>query len=139
MVNTRSGAGGKVVSNRRKQRIAATPYDRTPPSLLPKSPSWFSGIVVPSARAIASGAGKIISAIFSESSSSSSEDEDFASGAPSSTFTFHVIVVFMFLLAPLFRIVVHLCNCSCRSCRIGRSGNRCRMSSKNCMILYSLS
>ncbi|XP_047972375.1 protein KAKU4-like isoform X2 [Salvia hispanica] len=79
MVNTRSGAGGKVVSNRRKQRIAATPYDRTPPSLLPKSPSWFSGIVVPSARAIASGAGKIISAIFSESSSSSSEDEDFAS------------------------------------------------------------
>ncbi|XP_042033029.1 protein KAKU4-like isoform X2 [Salvia splendens] len=79
MVNTRSGAGGKVVRNRRKQRIAATPYDRTPPSLLPKSPSWFSGIVVPSARAIASGAGKIISAIFSESSSSSSEDEDCAS------------------------------------------------------------
>ncbi|KAL1532340.1 protein KAKU4-like isoform X1 [Salvia divinorum] len=79
MVNTRSGAGGKVVRNRRRQRIAATPYDRPPPSLLPKSPSWFSGVVVPSARAIASGAGKIISAIFSESSSSSSEDEDHAS------------------------------------------------------------
>ncbi|KAL8521648.1 hypothetical protein ACS0TY_011971 [Phlomoides rotata] len=84
MPTSRSGAGGKIVTSRRKQRISATPYDRPqqpapPPST--KNPNWFTGIVVPSARALASGAGKIFSSIFSESESesSSSEDEDFAS------------------------------------------------------------
>lgn len=98
MVNSRSGAGGKIVTNRRKQRIAATTYGRPPPSLPLRSPNWFSGVVVTSARAIASGAGKIISAIFSESGSSSSEDEDYVSGAPSSTYNFYVIVCFVFHL-----------------------------------------
>ncbi|KAL9177178.1 hypothetical protein ABFS82_01G042300 [Erythranthe guttata] len=80
MSTFRSGAGGKIVTNRRKERLAATPYDRPPtqPSRPPpaKSPNWFTGIVVPSARALASGAGKILSSIFSESESSSSEDEE---------------------------------------------------------------
>ncbi|KAL1557425.1 hypothetical protein AAHA92_08004 [Salvia divinorum] len=78
--DSRSGAGGKMVTNRRRQRLAATPYDRPLPSPLPKSPNWFTGVVIPSARAIASGAGKFISsAIFSDSESSSSEDVDSAS------------------------------------------------------------
>ncbi|PIN00820.1 hypothetical protein CDL12_26680 [Handroanthus impetiginosus] len=79
MATSRSGAGGKIVSNRRQQRLAATPYDRPPPQPFahppPRSPNWFTGIIVPSARALASGAGKILSTIFSESESSSSEDE----------------------------------------------------------------
>ncbi|KAI3453959.1 hypothetical protein Pfo_010622 [Paulownia fortunei] len=75
---SRSGAGGKIVTNRRKQRLTATPYDRPPPP--PKSPNWITGVIIPSARALASGAGKIFSsAIFSDSESSSSEDEDSAS------------------------------------------------------------
>ncbi|KAL0330114.1 UNVERIFIED_CONTAM: protein KAKU4 [Sesamum radiatum] len=82
MATFRSGAGGKIVTNRRKQRLAATPYDRPLPEPsrppLPKSPNWFSGVIVPSARALASGAGRILSSIFSESESSS-EDEDSAS------------------------------------------------------------
>lgn len=72
-----AGAGGKIVTNRRRQRLSATPYERPPL----RSPNWFSAVVVPSARAIASGAGKIFASIFSESSSS--EEEDYASGAPS--------------------------------------------------------
>ncbi|KAL3818410.1 hypothetical protein ACJIZ3_004315 [Penstemon smallii] len=84
MATARSGAGGKIVPNRRKQRLAVTPYDRPPPPppsppLPQKNPNWFAGIVVPSARALASGAGKIISSMFSEPESSSSEDEDSAS------------------------------------------------------------
>ncbi|KAL0312243.1 UNVERIFIED_CONTAM: protein KAKU4 [Sesamum radiatum] len=82
MATFRSGAGGKIVANRRKQRLAATPYDRPLPEPSrpppPKSPNWFSGVIVPSARALASGAGRILSSIFSESESSS-EDEDSAS------------------------------------------------------------
>ncbi|KAI3468432.1 hypothetical protein Pfo_025095 [Paulownia fortunei] len=84
MATSRSGAGGIIVTNRRKQRLAATPYDRPPqplPPPPPKSPNWFTSVIVPSARALASGAGKIFSSIFSESESesSSSEDEDSAS------------------------------------------------------------
>ncbi|XP_073131865.1 protein KAKU4 isoform X2 [Henckelia pumila] len=77
MADSRSGAGGKIVANRRKQRLATTPYDR-PPSQPPpgKSPSWFSGRVLPSARAIASGAGKILASVLYSESSSSEEDED---------------------------------------------------------------
>lgn len=78
--DSRSGAGGKIVTNRRRQRLAATPYDRPPPPPPPKSPNWFTGVVIPSARALASGAGKFISStIFSDSESSSSEDADSAS------------------------------------------------------------
>ncbi|XP_073042720.1 protein KAKU4-like isoform X2 [Primulina eburnea] len=82
MADSRSGAGGKIVANRRKQRLATTPYDR-PPSQPPpgKSPSWFSGRVLPSARAIASGAGKILASVLYSESSSSEEDEDEDSGA----------------------------------------------------------
>ncbi|KAG8381978.1 hypothetical protein BUALT_Bualt05G0028700 [Buddleja alternifolia] len=78
---SRSGAGGKIVANRRKQRLAATPYDRPPPPRPPqKSPNWFTGVVIPSARALASGAGKfLLSAIVSDSESSSSEDEEYGS------------------------------------------------------------
>ncbi|XP_057766802.1 uncharacterized protein LOC130987174 isoform X2 [Salvia miltiorrhiza] len=76
----RSGAGGKMVTNRRRQRLAATPYDRPLPRPSPKSPNWFTGVIIPSARALASGAGKLISsAIFSDSESSSSEDDGSAS------------------------------------------------------------
>ncbi|XP_041990812.1 uncharacterized protein LOC121741921 isoform X2 [Salvia splendens] len=78
--DSRSGAGGKMVTNRRRQRLSATPYDRPLPSPSPKSPNWFTGVVIHSARALASGAGKFISsAIFSDSESSSSEDFDSAS------------------------------------------------------------
>ncbi|XP_047942421.1 protein KAKU4-like isoform X1 [Salvia hispanica] len=78
--DSRSGAGGKMVTNRRRQRLAATPYDRPLPSPSLKSPNWLTGVVIPSARALASGAGKFISsAIFSDSESSSSEDFDSAS------------------------------------------------------------
>ncbi|GFP81608.1 hypothetical protein PHJA_000304100 [Phtheirospermum japonicum] len=77
MATSRSGAGGKIVSNRRKQRLSATPYDRPPPPPLssppppPKSPNLF--------RFLASGAGKFLNYLFAESESSSSEDEDSAS------------------------------------------------------------
>ncbi|XP_047976540.1 uncharacterized protein LOC125218810 isoform X2 [Salvia hispanica] len=78
--DSRSGAGGKMVTNRRRQRLAFTPYDRPPPRPSPKTPNWFTGVILPSARALASGAGKLISsAIFSDSESSSSEDADSAS------------------------------------------------------------
>ncbi|KAL3631658.1 hypothetical protein CASFOL_012573 [Castilleja foliolosa] len=77
MATSRSGAGGKIVTNHRKQRLSATPYDRPPPppspSLPPppKSPNWF--------RFLASGAGKVLNYIFAESESSSSEDDESAS------------------------------------------------------------
>ncbi|KZV31703.1 hypothetical protein F511_00507 [Dorcoceras hygrometricum] len=80
--DTRSGAGGKIVANRRKQRLATTPYDRPPTQPPPdKSPSWFSGRILPSARALASGAGKILASVLYSESSSSSEDEVEESGA----------------------------------------------------------
>ncbi|CAA3023402.1 Hypothetical predicted protein [Olea europaea subsp. europaea] len=71
------GAGGKVVTNRRKKRLAVTPYDRpSPPRPPARSPNWFSGVIIPSARAIASGAGKIItSVLYSDYSSSEDDDE----------------------------------------------------------------
>ncbi|EYU29175.1 hypothetical protein MIMGU_mgv1a015847mg [Erythranthe guttata] len=74
---SRSRAGGKIVTNRRRQRLSATPYDRPPPpSPLPKSPNWFTGVVIPSARALASGAGKILSSAIFSASESSSDEED---------------------------------------------------------------
>lgn len=116
MATSRSGAGGKIVTNRRKQRLAATPYDRPPPQPLPppppKSRNWFTGIIVPSARALATGAGKIFSSIFSESESSSSEDEDSASGTHSSAFTFFYFTLLLFYFASLIvmsAIVSHHC------------------------------
>ncbi|KAL2548141.1 protein KAKU4-like [Forsythia ovata] len=69
------GAGGKIVSNRRKKRLAVTPYDRPLPPPPARSPNWFSGVIIPSARAIASGAGKILSSVLYSDSSSSSEDD----------------------------------------------------------------
>ncbi|EPS72144.1 hypothetical protein M569_02616, partial [Genlisea aurea] len=66
--------GGKIVTNRRKQRLNATPYDRPPSALPEKSPNWLTGIVVPRARALASNAGKILASILFDSDSSSSED-----------------------------------------------------------------
>ncbi|CAI9759538.1 unnamed protein product [Fraxinus pennsylvanica] len=72
------GAGGKIVTNRRKKRLAVTPYDRPspPPPPRARSPNWFSGVIIPSARAIASGAGKIISSVLYSDYSSSEEEED---------------------------------------------------------------
>ncbi|CAI9772299.1 unnamed protein product [Fraxinus pennsylvanica] len=70
------GAGGKIVTNRRKKRLAATPYDRPqPPPPVVRSPNWFSRVIIPSARAVASGAGKIISSVLYSDNSSSSEDD----------------------------------------------------------------
>ncbi|KMT17804.1 hypothetical protein BVRB_2g033430 [Beta vulgaris subsp. vulgaris] len=71
------GAGGKIVKNRRVQH---SPYSRPPPSP-PRSddvenPNWLSGLIYP-AKAIATGAGKILSFFgndYSSSSSSSAED-----------------------------------------------------------------
>ncbi|CAA2983558.1 KAKU4-like isoform X2 [Olea europaea subsp. europaea] len=70
------GAGGKIVTNRRKKRLSSTPYDRPqrPPPVV-RSPSWFSGVIIPSARAIASGARKILSSVLYSDNSSSSEDD----------------------------------------------------------------
>ncbi|XP_022857460.1 protein KAKU4-like isoform X2 [Olea europaea var. sylvestris] len=70
------GAGGKIVTNRRKKRLSCTPYDRSqPPPPVVRSPSWFSGVIIPSARAIASGARKILSSVLYSDNSSSSEDD----------------------------------------------------------------
>ncbi|EPS69867.1 hypothetical protein M569_04896 [Genlisea aurea] len=74
--SSRFGIGGKIPTNRRKQRLAATPYERPPVPLTSEKPKWFSGFVIPFARAIASGAGKILTAVFYESDSSSSEDDE---------------------------------------------------------------
>ncbi|GAA0142065.1 hypothetical protein LIER_03050 [Lithospermum erythrorhizon] len=67
-----AGGGGKITTNKRRWRF--NPYNRPPPpepAAPPplRSPSWISGI--------ASGAAKIISAVFvSDSSSSSSSESD---------------------------------------------------------------
>ncbi|KAL2489882.1 Protein KAKU4 [Forsythia ovata] len=76
---SRSGAGGKIVSDRRMGRIAAVPYDRTPLPPPPKSPNWLSGAILHSALTLASGAGKILSSVLLSDSSSSSEHVDSAS------------------------------------------------------------
>ncbi|CAA3011324.1 Hypothetical predicted protein [Olea europaea subsp. europaea] len=73
---SRSGTGVKIVSNRRKNRLAAGPYDHpTPP---PRSPNWLADAILQSAITLASGAGKILSSVLL-SDSSSDEDVDSAS------------------------------------------------------------
>ncbi|CAB4297150.1 unnamed protein product [Prunus armeniaca] len=69
-------SGGKIVRPRRVAG-ARTPYDR--PRLAnpgPENPNWFSRLIYSPTRMIASGAGKIISSVFSPDSSSSSSSED---------------------------------------------------------------
>ncbi|XP_021834750.1 protein KAKU4 [Prunus avium] len=69
-------SGGKIVRPRRVAS-ARTPYDR--PRLAnpgPENPNWFSRLIYSPTRMIASGAGKIISSVFSPDSSSSSSSED---------------------------------------------------------------
>ncbi|KAL8166489.1 hypothetical protein V2J09_007988 [Rumex salicifolius] len=92
-------AGGKILRTRRARAAERTPYARPTPLPPPAedlvaessgNPNWLSGLIYP-ARAIASGAGKILSSVFgpdylSSSSSSSggdcfSEDDDDASNA----------------------------------------------------------
>ncbi|ONI34050.1 hypothetical protein PRUPE_1G460900 [Prunus persica] len=71
-----SRSGGKIVRPRRVAG-ARTPYDR--PRLAnpgPENPNWFSRLIYSPTRMIASGAGKIISSVFSPDSSSSSSSED---------------------------------------------------------------
>ncbi|CAL8996672.1 unnamed protein product [Prunus brigantina] len=69
-------SGGKIVRPRRVAG-ARTPYDR--PRLAnpgPENPNWLSRLIYSPTRMIASGAGKIISSVFSPDSSSSSSSED---------------------------------------------------------------
>lgn len=61
----------------RRVEASRTPYDR-PGLEAPEesgSPGWLAGFIVPATRKIASGAGKIISTVFSADGSSSSEEE----------------------------------------------------------------
>lgn len=121
---SRPGAGGKIVTNRRRQRLSATPYDRPPPPPPPpppptKSPNWLTGVIIPSARALASGAGKFLaSAIFSESEPSS-EDEDLSSGAHSSFFYVFFLIAFLCSLSIgvkcLFSVCTRVFELSCVS------------------------
>ncbi|CAK9149835.1 unnamed protein product [Ilex paraguariensis] len=71
-------SGGKIV-RRRRTAAAKTPYDRAPPPPPPKGPNWLTGLVLPATKMIASGAGRLLSSVFtadtSSSSSSSSEDD----------------------------------------------------------------
>lgn len=91
------GAGGKVVTNRRKTRLAVTPYDRpSPPPPPARSPNWFSGVIIPSARAIASGAGKIITSVLYSDYSSSEDDDESDFGTLSSLFLLSSFLGFSF-------------------------------------------
>lgn len=68
-------SGGKIVKPRRIA-AAASPYSRPLPPV-PENPNWFTGLINPATRIIATGASKIISSVFgSDSSSSSSTSSD---------------------------------------------------------------
>uniref|UniRef100_A0A5B6YZB1 Protein KAKU4 n=1 Tax=Davidia involucrata TaxID=16924 RepID=A0A5B6YZB1_DAVIN len=71
---------GKMVRGRRIT-AAKTPYDRPtlPPPPPLQNPNWLTGLIFPTTRMIASGAGKLLSSVFApdtSSSSSSSSDSD---------------------------------------------------------------
>ncbi|KAJ4707691.1 protein KAKU4 isoform X1 [Melia azedarach] len=71
-------SGGKMIRARRTAR-ATTPYERPelPPNSSPQNPNWLSRLIYSPTRMIASGAGKILSSVFTnESSSSSSSSSD---------------------------------------------------------------
>jgi hypothetical protein len=74
-------SGGKIVRARRAAG-SRTPYER--PRLAtqdrPENPSWLSRLLYSPTRIIASGAGKILSTVFSPSSSSSSSSASSSSG-----------------------------------------------------------
>lgn len=60
----------------RRIAAAASPYSRPLPPV-PENPNWFTGLINPATRIIATGASKIISSVFgSDSSSSSSTSSD---------------------------------------------------------------
>ncbi|XP_059640644.1 uncharacterized protein LOC132282850 isoform X3 [Cornus florida] len=64
-------SGGKMVRDRR-MAAPKSPYDRpTPPQ---NHPHWFTGLVFPATRMIATGAGKLLSSVLLDTSSSSDRD-----------------------------------------------------------------
>ncbi|PON73024.1 hypothetical protein PanWU01x14_061740 [Parasponia andersonii] len=87
--NLEARSGGKIVRARRTAGTRATPYAR--PRLAnsePENPNWLSKIIFSPTRLIASGAGKLISSVFSQdddsdSSSSSSSSSSSGSGSGS--------------------------------------------------------
>ncbi|MED6204973.1 hypothetical protein PIB30_013739 [Stylosanthes scabra] len=78
-----SRSGGKILRSRRRAATARTPYDRPAPpapsaSAAAPSPNWLSRYVLSPTRFIASGAGKLVSAVLdldNSSPTSSSSDE----------------------------------------------------------------
>lgn len=80
--NLEARSGGKIVRARRTAGARTTPYERprlTNPE--PENPNWLSKIIFSPTRMIATGAGKLISSVFSQDdSSSSSSDSDSSSG-----------------------------------------------------------
>ncbi|GMN39824.1 hypothetical protein TIFTF001_009043 [Ficus carica] len=79
-------SGGKIVRARRTAGGPRTPYDR--PRLAnpePESPNWISKLIFSPTRAIANGAGKLISSVFSQDDSSSSSSSSSSSGSDSSS------------------------------------------------------
>ncbi|WCJ30523.1 Protein KAKU4 [Euphorbia peplus] len=72
-------SGGKILRPRRTSApTRRTPYDRPPnPSPPPpQNPNWLSKLILSPTRIIASGAGKLLSALRSDSDSSSSSSSD---------------------------------------------------------------
>lgn len=76
--------GGKIVKPRRIA-AAASPYSRPLPPV-PENPNWFTGLINPATRIIATGASKIISSVFGSDSSSSSSSSSDNSGSGRSIF-----------------------------------------------------
>lgn len=78
------GSGGKLVRSRRAA-VRRTPYDRPPvassPNPTSENPNWLSRLIYSPTRTIASGAGKLLSSVFSTDSSSCSS----SSGSGSSS------------------------------------------------------
>ncbi|KAL5785852.1 hypothetical protein ACOSQ2_008244 [Xanthoceras sorbifolium] len=76
---TEPRSGGKAV---RTRRVAGrkTPYDRPPVAFSPipssENPNWLSRLIHSPTRMIASGAGKLLSSVFTTDSSSSSSSSD---------------------------------------------------------------
>ncbi|KAK2658209.1 hypothetical protein Ddye_004742 [Dipteronia dyeriana] len=72
---TEPRSGGKLVRARRTAG-PKTPYDRPPPTFSPnpsyENPNWLSRLIYSPTRMIASGAGKLLSSVFTTDSSSSS-------------------------------------------------------------------
>ncbi|KAI9192484.1 hypothetical protein LWI28_023518 [Acer negundo] len=81
---TEPRSGGKLVRARRAAG-PKTPYDRPPATFSPnpsyENPNWLSRLIYSPTRMIASGAGKLLSSVFTTDSSSSSSSSSSGSGS----------------------------------------------------------